>query len=556
MKRIYFILVGALISTMLFSQCADPLKGFQLNVSTDVIHYTTLIQVKDANGTSLGNGITVTIAGRDGASIYNLAGEKQFALNGGILGLGVHPKQEPTAGNPVQFTVVLSGTGYVTQTVPVTINYNQFESVRTVTLLKPSNPPVDGIVEEITTTPLVNNATATPIVLTTGSGIIGQPSVGIEVASGTQFLDAAGTVITGASLTSSVTLFDPAEETALAVFPGGSLTASNVVPEGGGAAESGSFVPAGLVNIEFMVGNTQVKKFSKPITIDIALEPTYINPSTGASLKAGEQLAIYSYDNATAQWTFEKNVIITMVNGNPVARFETDHLTWYMIGSYFKSCNTPLVINVLSPWMQDGITYSLTVEAIIGGKVVSSTQASVSKENPTITLPQLPVSSGLIDLISIRVRDNAGRDLTANEGFYGMTLVAKGCTALPVNFQLNEPVTLPKVTLQLYVRCPGDDLVLNVLPTFYLYVRDRDNGETEYKLLGVVKNGFLSTSMLTAGNKYDFKAVWGDKVKEVFGKTVTADNSGTVGIEPGDIIGEKAGATNLEMLTEACNTVK
>ncbi|TCK84936.1 hypothetical protein [Albibacterium bauzanense] len=553
MKRIYFILVGALISTMLFSQCADPLKGFELNVSTDVIHYTTLIQVKDANGGSVGNDITVTITGRDAASIYNLAGEKQFALSSGILGLGVTPYADPTAGNNIQFTVVLSGAGYVTQNVPVTINYNQFESVKTVTLLKPANPPVDGIVESITTTALVNNATASPIVLTTGSGDIGKQSVNIEIASGTQFLDAAGTVITGASLRSSVTLFDPSEETALAVFPGGSLTTNNVIPEGGGAAETGSFVPAGLVNIEFSIGNTQVKQFSKPITIDIGLEPTFINPSTGASLQAGDELGIYSYDNATAQWTFEKNVTVTMVNGNPVARFETNHLTWYMIGSFFKSCNTPLVINVLSPWMQDGITYSLTVEAIIAGKVVSSTQASVTKENPTITLPQLPVSSGLI---SIRVRDNSGRDLTENEGFYGIKLVALGCTALPFNFQLNEPTSNPKVTLQLYVRCPGDDLVLNVLPTFYLYVRDRENGETEFKLLGVVKNGFISTSMLTAGAKYDFKAVWGDKVKVVVGKTVTADNSGTVGIEPGDIIGEKAGAVNLEMLTEACNTIK
>jgi len=551
MKRIYFILVGALISTMLFSQCADPLKGFELNVSTDVIHYSTLIQVRDANGNAVGSDVTATISGRDAASIYNLAGEKKFTLTGGILGLGIHPQAEPTANNNVQFTVVLSGPGYVTQNVPVTINYKQFESVKTVTLLKPANPPVPGIVESVTTTALVNNATASPIVLTTGGGNVGQQSVGIEVAGGTQFLDLAGNVISGASLTSSVALFDPAEETALAVFPGGSLTTNNVIPEGGGAAQTGSFVPAGLVNIEFMIGNTQVKKFSKPITIDLQLDPNFINPSTNTTLKNGEQLGIYSYDNATAQWTFEKNITVTMVNGSPVARFETNHLTWYFIGLFFQSCNTPLVVNVESPWMEDGITYSLTVEAIIGAKVVSSNQVSVTKENPTITLPQLPVSSGLI---FIRIKDINGNDLTDNGDYNGIKLVTRGCTALPFNFPLNEPVSKPKVTLQLYVRCPGDDLVLNVLPTFYLYYRATN--DTEYKLLGVVKNGFISSSMLTAGAEYDFKGVWGNKVKIVNNKVVTADNSGTVGIEPGDIIGEKAGAVNLEMLTEACKTVK
>lgn len=549
MKRIYFILVGALISTMLFSQCADPLKGFELNVSTDVIHYTTLIQVKDANGGSVGNDITVSITGRDAASIYNLAGTKEFKLNAGILGLGVNPYADPVAGSNIQFTVVLSGTGYITQNVPVTINYNQFESVKTVTLLKPANPPVDGVVEKVTTTALVNNATASPIVLTTGGANVGQQSIDIGIASGTQFLNAAGQVVSGASLTSSVTLFDPAEETALATFPGGSLTANNVIPEGGGAAETGSFVPAGLVNIEFMVGNTQIKKFSKPITIDIGLEPTYINPSTGVSLKAGDELGIYSYDNATAKWTFEKNVLVTMVNGNPVARFETDHLTWYMIGKFFKSCSTPLLVNVSSPWMKDGITYSLTVEAIIAGKVVSSTQASVTKENPIITLPQLPIATSVI---SIRVKDNTGKNLTETKGFYGARVPDRGCTATPYNLPLDEPVSNPKVTLQLYVRCPANGSVIKVLPTFYLYYKDTN--ATEYKLLGVVKNGLISSSMLTAGREYDFKAVWGDKVKVVNNKVVTADNSGTVGSRPDDIIGEKAGAVNLEMLTEACNT--
>jgi len=38
-------------------------------------------------------------------------------------------------------------------------------------------------------------------------------------------------------------------------------------------------------------------------------------------------------------------------------------------------------------------------------------------------------------------------------------------------------------------------------------------------------------------------------------KAVEADNSGTVGTKPGDIIGVKAGATNLGILTEECGKI-
>ena len=55
------------------------------------------------------------------------------------------------------------------------------------------------------------------------------------------------------------------------------------------------------------------------------------------------------------------------------------------------------------------------------------------------------------------------------------------------------------------------------------------------------------------GTKYDFRAIYNGKTKVVNGKTVQKDNSGTIGINPGDIIGEKAGATNLAILVEECN---
>jgi len=276
------------------------------------------------------------------------------------------------------------------------------------------------------------------------------------------------------------------------------------------------------------------------------LDPNYTS-ANGAKIKAGDQLGVYSYQTSTAQWKFEKNVNVTIENGKPVANFTTDHLTWYMVGAFQKSCTTATNISLDAPWMKDGFTYSLTVQAVVGGKVVNTMQVSVSNANKRVIMSNLPLAGGFV---SIRVLSESGEVLTAS----GTTLPANACN-VEQTVTLKEPAsTLPKVTLQLYVRCPGDDLVLNVLPTFYLYYRETD--ETEFKLLGVVDNGFISTSALTPGAEYDFKAVWGENIKYANNKVVTADNSATVGTNPGDIIGEKDGANNLEMLTEACSTIK
>jgi len=46
--------------------------------------------------------------------------------------------------------------------------------------------------------------------------------------------------------------------------------------------------------------------------------------------------------------------------------------------------------------------------------------------------------------------------------------------------------------------------------------------------------------------------VWGSYVKLASNKTVSVDNSATVGDGTNEIIGTMAGATNLEMLKEVC----
>jgi len=547
MKKKRIFQGGILLSALLINACKDPLEHFELNVGTEILHYTNMIQVEDGNGQPISN-ITAAISGPDAALIYNLAGYKNFTINGGLLGLGIHPEHDPTKDREVRYDVSFSGSGYLTQVVPVVISEQQPYSVQTVHILNLDNPP-PGVRMNQSSLTLQNNTLLTDATLATTIGNQATGTADIKLLQGTSFLDRQGAVIPGDHLNLRMVYLDASVEKALGAFPGGSLNSANVLAEGGTVVTSGSFNPAAVVAVDFFIGASPVKKFSQPVTLSIGLDAAFYNITTSALLKAGDQLSVYSYDVTTAQWQFEKYVTVEMKNGKPVASFETSHLSWYMVGNYLNSCTNPAILRFSGNWMIAGNTYPLKVEALLAGKVLKSLQVSLNTSSPIVNISDLPLSS---KGISIRVYTADGQLLTAATG---VELPSGSCTDEHI-IALNPPVyNSAKVTLQLYVRCPEKKSTVKVLPTFYLYYREAKTSadDTGFKLLGVVKNGLLSTSLLTVDSKvYDFKAIWGNNIKYAYKKTVKADNSATVGTAPGDIIGVKVGANNLEMLTENC----
>ncbi len=540
MKRVNSAqLLGLALLTGILS-CQNPLKDVNILVSSEILKYTAMLHVTDAFGNPQSD-LTVTIRGRDAEYVYNLDGRKQFTLQDGLVGLGIHPKHEPTPGNPVVFQVELSGANYFTQLVPVVIVAEQFSMINAVSVINLEDTP-PGVSVYAPSISLTGNATTEPIVLTTPAQNAAAQTMQITLPAGTQFLDENGNVLSGSELKVSIVNADTDKPGALKIFPGGNLATDGVFPAGSSTAVSGTFNPAALTNIEFFLDGGPVRQFSQPIQISQQLDPNFVNTVTEAPVAPGDQLTIYSYSSSDAHWRYERETTVSMVDGMPVSTFETDHLTWYMSGNFMQACTEPAAIQLDASWFSTGVSYPLTVEAVVAGKVVQQLTLSANADNRAVQLNNLPTKG-----VRIQVSDDRGALL----GDVPLNSVCGGTTAI----SLTDPVTVadPTVTLQLYVRCPGQKEVITVLPTFYLYYNERgvDDG---YKFLGVVTNGFISTKLLKIETAvYNFKAVWGNQVKIVGGHRLKADNSGTVGIEPGDIIGEKDGANNLSILTEKCN---
>ncbi|MEC3879333.1 hypothetical protein [Parapedobacter sp. 10938] len=206
MKKItYYMLacLGILVGTQ---SCENPLKDVNILVSSEILQYTTMLQVSDTEGTPLSD-LTVRITGRDAEYIYNLDGRKQFSLNDGLLGLGVHPEHQPTSGNPVVFRIELSGNGYLTQVIPVTIGDQQFSSVNAVSLLNLNSAPA-GVTVYTPSATLTDNAIAQTLVISTPLDNATEQAMQITLPAGTQFKDADGNTLSGASLTASIVTAD------------------------------------------------------------------------------------------------------------------------------------------------------------------------------------------------------------------------------------------------------------------------------------------------------------------------------------------------------------
>lgn len=532
MKILKIKVCGLLLALSgIFAGCDNPLKDIDLQVSTEVIQHHAVLQVVDSKGENV-TGAAVALVDGETAVIYNLAGRKDFKLLGGnMVTFGVDPNRKVSGEAPVEFRVRITAPGFKSREILMSITDVDM-GIRTITMFGMAEQ-VEGAVATVKNVDLQENG-ATPV----PTNVSGDAGLALDIDAGTQFKNAQGQVMTGGAVKVEVVSIDATKESATALLPEGDLRSSAVLLEGGRTA-AGAFSPVAMTEINMAVNNVGIRSFTKPIQVKMPIRAEYVSPATGAPIAAGQLFELYS-NSADGIWRFEKQLAVqgTAQQGYYV-EFETDHLSFYMAGKFAQACDDMAKINFSASWMQQGLTLPVQVQAIWNGQIIASSRSySISEENRSISLSNLPA-----DDVTLVVRNSEGNIIAE------APLAACG---KPTEIQLPNSIAGPVVTLQLYVRCPNKSETITVLPTFQMFYRV--SGTETFKVLGTVKNGFLRTSLLkTDGTEYDFKAVWNDRVKIVNRKTVLQDNNATVGIKPGDVIGSKDGATNLEILTEECN---
>lgn len=533
----YLIAGLAGLSTL---SCTKAKENLDIYINADVIHYSVLLEVNEVGGESPKD-LDISIVGDDAGVIYDIVGNKDLKLNNGLITLGVNPKNEPTAADPIHFSIKISGSGYIGVTVPVIIDKEQFSQVRTVSILKLSSPPSSVTIAD-RTVELPDNGTSTQaIIVSNPVNTTSKEITTVTVPASTQFLNAAGTQITGTSVDLSLINYNTQSVESNNLFPGGTFSAANVT-NSNNQSVSAFFLPAAFSMVTLKINGTEVKKFDQPITISMELNPLYKLLNSNATVKEGDQLPIWSYSETTGRWSYEKEGTVSMINGKPVVQFTTNHLTVFSVAEYVETtvCSIPS-LSFNADWLKTD-TQPLILE--IWNKDESrllSKKTIIVNNGLTYPLNDLPSFE-----VKYKVLTNTEEELAAGS-------IANPCAGGKLNVTVSAPLTpVVGVTLSLIVKCPNKGIITP--PNFYLYYKPTGSANAKYELLGAVKAGKLSTTLLEIGQRFDFKAQWGSKEKIIKNYLIDKDNlSTTVGVD--DHIGNISPDKNRAILIEECSKI-
>lgn len=517
MKNIYILkrlskatlmtLVAALLIAVGFYACKKPNEGINLLVNTSSLSKSpVLIHFVNANpaSTTAVTDFDVKITGKDASLVQMDGGSTTFKTSHGFLPLSLTQASEPSASNPVVFNIVASVNGFapVLKTVIISEQNPQIIEVK----LMEYNSPAPGVG--------VVTANTTLTAGTSGAADITVPSTAtmprktkFSIAAGTQMLDANGNVINANQLSSNIIHYGSETPASLASFPGG-LYAPNVVDVNNAPIAGGvNFVTAGCLSINMKAGNTEVKKFSKPIAVVEEIDPNLTNFDNGNAIAPGDVIPLWSLNEETGQWKREPQdaVVIKTADNKLAASFNISHLSgWNLDWAWYgqNTSSTPLTINLLpskTPWVGN---YEVQLQTATGGYLAGfhsyrpeadgfEKQINNFPSYPYYVQNAMPGKYGfliaqvpVIANAKVNVRDNRTGQVVGESGLFNPV------TAGTVNVNITTPAPPDYVDVYLKVTTRCTTKSIEGSPSGWYYMYDvNDSGYTYFYLYnGVVYN--------------------------------------------------------------------
>ncbi|MDX9748934.1 MAG: hypothetical protein RBT57_10580 [Paludibacter sp.] len=287
--------------------------------------------------------VTVTVTGKDAGIVYNNLGIKSSAYKTklGIIHLILDPTKTDSASmltTPKEFDLQITAPGYTSVTQRVQFDRKTTRLV-TVSLVKLDDAP-EGVA--VASSPGFANSSASGSTTNTGTLDLNGGDQQLKLEPGVVLLDATGGAVTG-SVTANVLYYDPTADNASSVFPGG-IDASVKFEDN--KEDIVRFEPVGLFNIKLTAGGKSVKTFSNGgLTLKTEIAEGTINPSTNQPYKENDQVGMWSREEGSGGWSFEKNATVKMVNGQLILEETVTHLSDHLFSSYRDYCTQRININ-------------------------------------------------------------------------------------------------------------------------------------------------------------------------------------------------------------------
>ncbi|WP_160069172.1 astroprincin family protein [Sphingobacterium bovisgrunnientis] len=445
-KYILIALIAIISAT--FYTCKNPFNGIEIITDGDLYGNSptgvVFINANELNPTPVGD-FNVTISGQDAGKVMNDLGKKDFKVVGGILSLVLEDGVKPTKANPIQFHISGELTGYVPISQTITLDHDSV-SVFVVRMVQYRNLPEGTAAVVANNTTLAAGATTATKTITLPSSATKPEQTNIVLQTGTQFLTESGAPISGGTLTSNIVQYSASSPKALEAFPGG-LSAQNLVDANGSKINAGSFVTAGFVAIDMKVGNQAVKKFSKPLKIDMELSSQIINPTTGVAIKAGDQIPVWSLDESKGVWQREGMSTVATNNGKLMASFDVPHLSYWSLNFFTQNCTQDTRLTINANAAAANRQFGLRIVNQSGQPVSTAEDLTYTMKSGanTITLTNMPNYS-----VKAEVYDKATGQKAAESAFFNP------CSNQGVAITLNASSDdIVNVVLDLIGKCPS-----------------------------------------------------------------------------------------------------
>jgi hypothetical protein len=350
----------------------DPASILELRLDTNIFTHKGFISITDlADQRSLaGTALKAKVTTEDARPNFLVTEGGLFKdtwdINDGIAAFAVNPSYRGFTA-PITFNLEISGKDYLTKNLEITITpADSITEIRETFLNLKKVPAGVAVVQQITTLPSGGSNTAAITIATEASST--NTAAEIVVPADNAFLDTNGAKIISGDLTAQVVYFDGNDEEASRSSINGN--AKSIVDENGDTLTNAIIMPVATADINMSVGTTEVKKFEKEITVSMDVSAHYINPSTGKTVKAGDEFKIYSTSD-NGNWVFEKKAAVISRNGKFVIDIQTDHLSTFTLGTILALCD--VLSDVLIPISEDlynraSYGYKATFNLAAGGK--------------------------------------------------------------------------------------------------------------------------------------------------------------------------------------------
>jgi hypothetical protein len=447
--------------------------GVKVIIDYNLIKTSINVRLIDAStGNLIGRdgsvSVKTTITGRDKDGVIDISGSQNennvYMSQRGFVSLGLLPESmyKPSESNPISFNIVADYDGYLSTSQHVTIaaEGDNFVVIRMVKLDEPPSG-VEVKREESATNSDATGRVSAPVVVDTPTG-----KASLSIPEGIILKDASGSPLQG-SIDVLIAHFDNTDPDAMASFPGGLMT--NVTLSDG-SNQDGMFYSAGFVAIEITdASGRQAANFEQgTLGLVSQISPETFNPVTGNKVVSGDEIPLWSYDEANGFWKEESMLLIESSRSALEVQVELTHLSyfnfdWFYGGSY---CNlgAPFVFTINPPLIGCFVMYG-TMYRQMDHAFMQTVYMWVCNDTPVITYyapSDVPVYiewyNEPTSSLSVDPADNP-------------TYIENLCGTNPININLinNPNTTNTTVTIHVEAYCPSDTSIV-ILPSGGAYI--------------------------------------------------------------------------------------